>query len=111
MPRLQDLGFRHILFPLQKWILKNSIIPQEDEIETLDLKNMAEIIKAIAISSSFDHCRERYATRVDTKTLVSKFPQHFFHFACNLIIIQIPNASFVGMVQLFRRVELKISLL
>ena len=43
---------------------------QDDEIETLDLKNMAEIIKAIAISSKSIIAGTDTPSRVDTKTLV-----------------------------------------
>ncbi len=42
---------------------------QEDEIETLDLRNMAEIIKAIAISSTSIIAGKDTPTRVDTKQL------------------------------------------
>ena len=39
---------------------------QEDEIETLDMKNMAEIIKAIAISSTSIVTGKDTPSRVDT---------------------------------------------
>lgn len=42
---------------------------QDDEIETLDMKNMAEIIKAIAISSTSIVAGKDAPTRVDTKSL------------------------------------------
>jgi hypothetical protein len=42
---------------------------QEDEIETLDMKNMAEIIKAIAISSTSIVAGKDTPTRVDTSQL------------------------------------------
>ncbi|HEX6181343.1 MAG TPA: M20/M25/M40 family metallo-hydrolase [Chitinophagaceae bacterium] len=42
---------------------------QDDEIETLDMKNMAEIIKAIAISSKSIVAGKDAPTRVDTKSL------------------------------------------
>ena len=42
---------------------------QEDEIETLDLANMTEIIKAIAMSSTSIVAGEDTPTRVDTKQL------------------------------------------
>lgn len=42
---------------------------QEDEIETLDMKNMAEIIKAIAISSRSIVAGKDTPSRVDTKQL------------------------------------------
>jgi hypothetical protein len=38
----------------------------DDEIETLDMKNMAEIIKAIAISSTSIIAGKDTPTRVDT---------------------------------------------
>ena len=43
---------------------------QDDEIETLDMKNMAEIIKAIAISSGTIVAGKDAPTRVDTKGLI-----------------------------------------
>jgi hypothetical protein len=43
---------------------------QEDEIETLDMNNMAEIIKAIAISSKSIIAGKDSPTRVDVKELV-----------------------------------------
>ncbi|HKP33007.1 MAG TPA: M28 family peptidase [Chitinophagaceae bacterium] len=43
---------------------------QEDEVETLDFNNMAEIIKAIAISSKSIIAGTDTPTRVDTKSLV-----------------------------------------
>jgi peptidase M28-like protein len=43
---------------------------QDDEIETLDMKNMAEIIKAVAISSRSIIDGKDSPSRVDTKTLV-----------------------------------------
>lgn len=43
---------------------------QEDEFETLDMKNMAEIIKAIAISSTSIVAGKDAPSRVDTKGLV-----------------------------------------
>lgn len=42
---------------------------QDDEIETLDMKNMAEIIKAIALSSVTIVAGKDTPSRVDTKTL------------------------------------------
>jgi hypothetical protein len=42
---------------------------QEDEFETLDLVNMTEIIKAIAISSTSIVAGKDTPTRVDTKQL------------------------------------------
>lgn len=42
---------------------------QDDEIETLDMKNMAEIIKAIAISSTSIISGKDTPSRVDTKSL------------------------------------------
>ncbi|HYF29932.1 MAG TPA: M28 family peptidase [Chitinophagaceae bacterium] len=42
---------------------------QDDEIETLDMKNMAEIIKAIAISSTSIVAGKDSPSRVDVKTL------------------------------------------
>ena len=42
---------------------------QDDEIETLDMKNMAEIIKAIAISSTSIIAGKDTPSRVDTKEL------------------------------------------
>ena len=42
---------------------------QDDEIETLDMKNMAEIIKAIAISSQSIVAGKDAPSRVDTKSL------------------------------------------
>ena len=43
---------------------------QDDEIETLDMKNMAEIIKAIAISSGSIVAGKDAPSRVDTKALI-----------------------------------------
>ena len=42
---------------------------QEDEFETLDMANMTEIIKAIAISSTSIVAGKDTPTRVDTKQL------------------------------------------
>jgi Zn-dependent M28 family amino/carboxypeptidase len=42
---------------------------QEDEIETLDLNNMAEIIRAIAVSSTSIISGKDSPTRVDTRQL------------------------------------------
>jgi Zn-dependent M28 family amino/carboxypeptidase len=42
---------------------------QEDEIETLNMKNMAEIIKAIAISSTSIVAGKDTPSRVDTNTV------------------------------------------
>jgi hypothetical protein len=42
---------------------------QEDEIETLDMKNMAEIIKSIAVSARSIVAGKDTPSRVDTKTL------------------------------------------
>jgi hypothetical protein len=45
---------------------------QDDEIETLDMKNMAEIIKAIALSSGTIVAGKDTPSRVDTKTLSTR---------------------------------------
>ena len=42
---------------------------QDDEIETLDMKNMAEIIKAIALSSQTIVAGKDTPSRVDTTQL------------------------------------------
>jgi hypothetical protein len=48
---LARLGVPAHTISTSKWIMNRTIIAS-DEIETLDMNNMTEIIKAIAISSS-----------------------------------------------------------